>query len=180
MSQNDEIGKRIAELREICGFSQEDLAEELGLDLQTYVSYEKFGADIPIGAIFRIANKCGVDFTEILTGSSAKLNTYQVTRKGEGLEISRKEGYSYKDVAFRYGKKIMQPTIVTLGSGPAELNTHNGQEFNLILEGDVILSIDDREIVLREGDCVYLNPTHPHGHAAGSEGPCRFLAVISE
>ena len=179
MGQNDEIGRRIAELRDSCGFSQEDMAKELGLDLKMYVAYEEFGADIPIGAIFRIANKCGVDFTEILTGVNAKLDTFQVVRAGEGLEISRKPGYSYKDLAFRFGQKIMEPTMVSLEPGFAELNTHKGHEFNLVVKGAVKLIFEDKEIILNEGDSAYLNPAYPHGHEAVG-GPASFLAVISE
>jgi len=180
MGHNDEIGMRIAELREICGFSCEEMAEALGIDMETYTAYEKSGEDIPIGAIFRIANKCGVDFTEIVSGAGGKLDTYQVVRAGEGLEISRKPGYSYQDLAFRYGQKIMQPSLVTLGPSELELNTHEGQEFDYVVSGCMKLFIDDREIILSAGDSVYLNPTHPHGFMALGGEACTFLAVISE
>ena len=180
MGQNDDIGRRIAELRDICGFTQKEMASELGLDLKTYISYEEKGLDIPIGVIFRIANRCGVDFTEILTGVNAKLDTYHVVRSGEGLEVSRKPGYSYKDLAFRYGHKIMQPTMVTLETDFAELNTHKGQEFNLVVKGSLRLIVDGREEVLNEGDSVYLNAEIPHGHMSLNDESCTFLAVISE
>ena len=180
MGQNDEIGRRIAELRDICGYTQENMAVSLGLDLETYVEYEEKGADIPIGAIFKIANKCGVDFTEIITGKTAKLGTFQVVRAGEGLEVSRFPGYSYRDLAFLFGNKIMQPSMVTLETDKTELNTHDGQEFNFVVSGTIGLIIDDKEIALNAGDSVYLNPTIPHGHRALSDGPCVFLAVISE
>lgn len=180
MGQNDEIGRRIAELRDTCGFTVEDMASELGLDIKTYVAYEEKGDDIPIGAIFRIANKCGADFTEIITGVNAKLDTFQIVRAGEGLEVGRKPGYSYKDLAFRYGQKIMSPTMVTLGPGAAELNTHNGQEFNLVVKGSVKLVFGDREVILNEGDSAYLNAAVPHGHEDVGMGESVFLAVISE
>jgi len=180
MGQNDEIGKRITELRDICGFTQKEMASELGLDLKTYIGYEEKGLDIPIGIIFRIAHKCGADFTEILTGINAKLDTYQVVRAGEGLEVSRKPGYSYKDLAFRYGRKIMQPTMVTIETDYAELNTHKGQEFNLVVKGSLRLIFDGKEEVLNEGDSIYLNAEFPHGHKALNGEPCTFLAVISE
>ncbi len=180
MGHNDEIGMRITELRDICGFSQEDMAEALGIGIDVYRSYEKSGEDIPIGTIFRIANKCGVDFTEIITGSGGKLDTYQVVRAGEGLEISRKPGYSYTDLAFRYAQKIMQPTMVTLGPGEPELNSHEGQEFDYVVSGCMKLYFNDREIILGPGDSVYLNPTHPHGFSLVGGEPCVFLAVITE
>lgn len=181
MSRVNEIGERIAELRDACGFTMNEMAEAVGTDIKTYIAYEQSGEDIPIGIIFRIANKCGVDFNEIVTGNSAKLNTYQVVRAGEAMEIPRSESYIYKDLAWLYGQKIMQPSLVTLKSGAeAELNTHEGQEFDYVVSGSMVLYIDGREVKLSAGDSVYLNPTLPHGFSVSEDGSCTFLAVISE
>lgn len=180
MGHNDEIGRRIAELRDICGFTMKEMAEAVGVDLKTYISYEGSGEDIPIGVIFRIANKCNVDFTEIVTGHAAKLDTYQVVRAGEGMEVSRNPSYSYRDLAYLFGHKIMAPTMVTLTPGEPELNTHEGHEFDYIVSGSVRLFVDGREIILNAGDSVYLNPTLPHGFCVDEGGSCTFLAVIAE
>ena len=180
MGQNDEIGKRIAELREICGFTMKEMAEVVGTDLKTYISYESSGEDIPIGVIFRIANKCSVDFTEIVTGHAAKLDTYQVVRAGDGMEVSRNSDYSYRDLAYLFGHKIMAPTMVTLTGSVPELNTHEGHEFDYIVSGSMRLFVDGREMVLSAGDSVYLNPQLPHGFCVEGSEPCVFLAVIAE
>ena len=180
MSSVNEIGGRIAELRDACGFTMMEMAEALGIDLKTYLAYEQSGEDIPIGVIFRIANKCGVDFNEIVTGNSAKLNTYQVVRAGEGMEIPRSKEYIYKDLAWLYGQKIMQPSMVTLHTSQAELNTHEGQEFDYVVSGSMTVLIDGREVKLSAGDSVYLNPMLPHGFSVADGESCTFLAVISE
>ncbi|HRW57377.1 MAG TPA: helix-turn-helix transcriptional regulator, partial [Oscillospiraceae bacterium] len=78
MNVESGIPARIRELREVCGYSVEEFAEALGIDAKTYAGYEKDGADIPISVIFQVANKCSVDFNEIVTGTSAKLNTYHI------------------------------------------------------------------------------------------------------
>ena len=75
MDNMHEIAQRISGLRDACGYTQEELADELGLDRAVYAAYEENGEDIPISVIFQIANKFGVDFTEILTGNAAKLDT---------------------------------------------------------------------------------------------------------
>lgn len=180
MSSVNEIGARISELRDTCGFTMKEMADALGIDLKTYIDYERSGEDIPIGVIFRIANKCGVDFNEIITGHAAKLNTYQVVRAGDGMEIPRSEDYTYKDLAYLYGQKIMQPSMVTLHAAKAELNTHEGQEFDYVVAGSMKLHIDGREVKLTAGDSVYLNPTLPHGFSVADGESCTFLAVISE
>ena len=178
----NEIAERIRELREICGYSQEQLAKELNIELEVYKEYEVNGKNIPISVIYEIANKFGVDFTEITTGVEAKLNTYHIVHKGNGQSISRYPGYRFKDLAFRYSHKIMQPLLVTLDPSdePAKLVTHPGQEFNLVLKGTVCVVFEDKQLILNEGDSIYFNPTHPHGQKCVGDTKARFLTVIAE
>ena len=177
-----EIGQRIQGLREACEVSREDMAADLEVDLDTYISWEESGADVPISAIYHMAQRFGVEFTEILTGTAAKLDTFQVVRAGHGREVERYPGYHFEDLAFRYQRKIMQPLEVTIdpSDDPAKLVTHGGQEFNLVLEGTVVVVWGDREFYLNPGDSIYFNPTIPHGQRCGSEVPARFVTVIAE
>ena len=182
MYSNKEIAERLVGLREACGYSQEDLAAAIGVDAEVYKGYERNGEDIPISVIYQVAKLCGVDFADIITGISAKLDTYYIVKSGEGTSVSRYPGYDFKDLAFRYNNKIMQPLLVTLDPSdePAELVSHSGQEFNFVLSGTVILTFDDKELVLEQGDSIYFNPTHLHGQKCGSAKPAVFLTVIVE
>ena len=63
---------------------------------------------------------------------------------------------------------------------PAKLVTHGGQEFNLVLEGTVIVTIEDEEFALNAGDSIYFNPRLMHGQRCGSDIPARFVTVIAE
>jgi mannose-6-phosphate isomerase-like protein (cupin superfamily) len=177
-----EIGQRIQGLREACDVTREDMAADLDVSLEKYISWEESGADVPISAIYHMAQRFGVEFTEILTGTAAKLNTFQVVRSGEGREVERYPGYHFEDLAFRYQNKIMQPLEVTINPSdePAKLVQHTGQEFNLVLEGTLIVVWGTREFVLNPGDSIYFNPTIPHGQRCGGEVPARFVTVIAE
>ena len=178
----NEIASRIRELREVCGYTTEDLAKELNIDIDTYMEYENNGENIPISVIYEIASKFGVDFTEIITGVAAKLDTYHVVKKGDGKSINRYPGYRFEDLAFRYAHKIMQPLLVTLdpSDGPADLVSHTGQEFNLVLEGTLALVFEEKEIILHEGDSIYFNPAHKHGQKCVGNQKAIFLTVIAE
>lgn len=182
MSKKAEVGMRLAELRDACGFTREALAEELEISLDEYTRYEETGENIPISVIYRIAKKCDVDFTEIIYGTEAKLDTYHIVKAGEGKSVDRYPGYSFEDLAFRYKSKIMQPLLVKLDPSdkPAALVSHTGQEFNYVVEGKVVLVFDDKEFVLGEGDSVYFNPTHMHGQRCGGDTPAVFLTMIAE
>ena len=179
---NNDVAKRIAELRDVCGYTQEELANELGIDVKTYISYETDGVDIPISVIYHIANKFNIDFAEILTGVAAKLESHHIVRAGQGKDINRYPGYAYQDLAFRYAKKIMQPLLVTLepSDEAAALVSHAGQEFNMVLEGSIALTFEDEEIILNEGDSIYFNPLQKHGQRCVGDKTAKFLTVISE
>ncbi len=182
MSGISEIAARLRELREVSDYTIEQLATELNISPQAYKSYEENGGDIPISVIFEIANKFGVDFNEIVSGVPAKLDSYHIVRRGHGKEVNRNPEYHYEDLAFKYFGKIMQPLLVTLepSDKPAQLITHTGQEFNMVLEGVVVISIGDKEFTLTAGDSVYFNPTKPHGQRCGGNEKARFLTVIAE
>ena len=182
MNDYNEIGARLRELREVCDYSVEDLAAELNISPEVYASYEENGKDVPISVIYEIANKFKVDFTEIVTGQSAKLDTWHLIRRGGGKVINRNPEYHFEDLAYRYANKIMQPLLVTLepSDDVAKLITHSGQEFNMVLEGTVIVTLADKDFVLNPGDSIYFNPTIPHGQRCGGAVKARFLTVIAE
>ena len=75
----NEIAERLKGLREACGYTVEELCSELSFDVETYKKYEETGEDVPISTVYAVANKFGVDFTEIITGRSARLDTGKPT-----------------------------------------------------------------------------------------------------
>jgi len=184
MTQYDlsELGQRIKGLREACDVTTHEMAEDLGITVEQYRVYEETGADVPISVIFHMSQKFGVDMTEILTGVRAKLDTYQIVRRGEGREVDRTEGYAFEDLAWLYSNKVMQPLLVTLDPDGAEtdLVSHAGQEFNMVLEGTMEFRLLDQNFILGAGDCIYFNSMLPHGQACASSERTRFVTVICE
>ncbi|MDR2752456.1 MAG: cupin domain-containing protein [Clostridiales bacterium] len=177
-----QVSLRIRDLREISGYSENEVAGFLGVSEERYKEYEKNGEDIPISAIYKLASIYKTDTTDILLGKSPKLNTFSLVKRGEGIHVERFSGYEYENIAFRFTHRTMEPMIVTLkpgGERPAMV-THSGQELNYCLAGKVIVIYDDVEIELSPGDCAYFDPTHPHGQMAGNGGDAKFLTVINE
>jgi transcriptional regulator with XRE-family HTH domain len=176
------ISERIRELREIFDMTEEEMAKETGVDTSTYIEYEKSGKNIPISVLYHMSQKFGVDMSEILTGEPARISTMQVCRRGKGQTIDRYPGYMFESLAPRFTGKIMEPLLVTLlpGEPEAPLVKHGGQEFNLVLEGELAITYDDKEYILSAGDAVYFDPTHPHGQKAIGKEKARFLTVITE
>lgn len=180
--QMKELGERLCGLREACDMSVEEMAAELSVSPGTYREWEETGEDVPISALYHIARRFNVELTEILTGTSAKLDTYHVVRRGEGQEVDRFPGYHYDDMAWRYKGKVMQPLMVVLDptDEAAPLVTHQGQEFNFVVEGSIVFTFGDKEMVLNEWDSVYFNPEHPHGQRCHGDKTAKFITIITE
>ena len=76
----------------------------------------------------------------------------------------------------------MEPFIVTVEPKPGEpfhLNSHTGQEFDLVMRGTLELMIDRSIVVLEAGDSIYFDASHPHGMRALNDQPACFLAMIT-
>ena len=181
-SNENQIAARVREMREVMEFSQADVAAKLGIDLAQYQRYESGEATLPVSTIYALAGIFGVDFTTLLTGDAPRMGGYTIVRAGKGVRVNRNPEYHFQSLAFNFRNRTMEPMIVELAPGekPAGLVTHNGQEFNLVLEGIVVVVWGDREFRLEPGDSIYFNPTVPHGQRCGSDIPCRFLTVIAE
>ncbi len=177
-----ELAERIRGLREACDVSVEEMAADLDVSPETYLEWEETASDVPVSALYHISRKFGVDLTEILTGVSPKLNTYQVVRRGEGKLADRIPGYHFEDMAWRYQNKLMQPLVVVLDptSPQVDLVTHSGQEFNFVIEGQVCVTLGEKEIVLNPWDSIYFNPAIPHGQRAAGDVPAKFVTVVAE
>ncbi|MDR1117219.1 MAG: cupin domain-containing protein [Oscillospiraceae bacterium] len=176
------IALRIRELRDVYGYTAEEVAADLGLSVAQYTVYETEGADIPISVLYHLANKYGVDLTEILTGLTPRLDSLCVVPSGNGIKIDRYAQYHIQSLAHKFKDKVMQPMLVTLEPQSKEpaLVTHGGQEFNYVLRGSVYFLFDEKKLLLNTGDCVYFDPLHPHGQMAASGERAIFLTVITE
>ncbi|MDR0554382.1 MAG: cupin domain-containing protein [Treponema sp.] len=176
-----EVPRRIKELREILGISAMDMAEDIDISGETYSGYESGKLDIPISAMYKIANRLGVDLTVLITGEDPRMETAGVCRRGKGVQVERYPGYEFSSLAYNFKGRTMEPLLVFLDPAreSAAPVSHSGQEFNYVLEGTVKVKVGNREYTLEAGDSIYFNARLPHGQAAAG-GPARFITIIQE
>ena len=125
-----EVAERIRTLREIMGFTTQEMAETIGCTEAEYEAAENGETDFSFTFLFKCADKFGVDMIEILTGENPHLLFYSVVRKGEGLPIKRRSGFDYYHLAPYLKGKFCEPFLVTAPykaeeqEKPIELSTH--------------------------------------------------------
>jgi len=176
------IGARIKELREIEGISVESLARELNIESTLFSLYESGDTDIPVGFLYKVAHRFSIELSALLKGEEPKLHVYTIVRKGKGLNVERRKQYKYENLASNFIQKKAEPFIVTVEpiatNSQLEFNSHPGQEFNYVLEGTLMIVVDEHEIVLNSGDSIYFDSGYKHAMKALNNRQARFLAVI--
>ncbi len=179
-----EVAKRIHEMRDICGFSVEEMAEKAEVSVEQYLTYEAGGIDLPFTFIHKCALAFDIGITDLLEGHSAVLTSYTVTRKGKGQTTASENGIEIKNLAPKFRKKLSDPYMVRyeysaeLENKPIHTTTHAGQEFDLVISGKLKVKIGNHEEILEEGDSIYYNSSTPHGMIAIDGRDCVFLAMI--
>ena len=180
-----EIASRIKELREIMGWTAKEMAEKTEVCEEEYSIYENAGADLPFSFIHKCALSFGVDLTDLLEGNNqARLSTYTVTRKGKGQRTAKEEGIDIANLAPKFRGKIAEPYWVRYEYSaqqqdqPIQLDTHSGQEFDLVISGSLKVQVGNHVEVLHEGDSIYYNSSVPHGMIAVDGRECVFVAVV--
>lgn len=179
-----EVAQRIREMREIFGFTVEEMAQKTDVGAEEYVKYESGELDFPFTFIHKCTLAFGVGVSDLLEGKSANLLSYTVTRKGSGQQTAKEEGIVIQNLAPNFRKKISEPYFVryeyneALQDKPIHLTKHSGQEFDYIISGELKIQVGDHVEHLKEGDSIYYDSSTPHGMIAVGGKDCEFCAIV--
>ena len=178
------IAQRIREMREIIGYSTSTMAELLDIPEDQYIQYETGEQDLPFTFMHKCSMAFGVELTELLEGYSARLTSYNITRRGKGPVTASEDGITIQNMAAMFQNKMATPYWCTYKYDPELLTkpihtvTHAGQEFDLILKGTMKIRVGEHEEILHEGDSIFFKSSTPHGQIAVGGEDCTFLAMI--
>ena len=179
-----DVAARIREMRQIVGYTIQEMAEKTEISQELYIEYEAGTADLPFSFMHKCAKVFGLELTELLEGHSAKLSGYTVTRRGKGMVTASEDGITIQDMAAMFRQKLATPYWVTyeyseeLQNQPIHTSTHDGQEFDLVIRGAMRIRVGDHEEVLHEGDSIFYKSSTPHGMIAIDGEDCVFLSMI--
>jgi len=179
-----EVAGRIRELREITGFSQEEMARRTGISLEEYIACEAGQRNLSIAFLYRCTLSFGVDMGDLLEGRSPKLRSYALTRKGEGQRIEEAHHMVGYNLAAGFRNRIALPLYMEIKYRQGaeyediELVTHEGQECDIVIRGHMKIQIGGHSEVLGPGDTIYYDSSTPHGMIAVEGEDCAFYAIV--
>lgn len=177
-----QIGQRLKGLRDVLDIEASEVAALCGITTEQYEKMERGESELSVANLQKIAREYQVDLDVLLFGEEPHMSNYFLTRRGQGLSVERRKAYHYESLASGFLGRKAEPFIVTVSpkpdDAPRESNAHPGQEFNMVFEGTLELTIGEKVLTLNVGDSIYFDATQPHGMRALEGKPVKFLAII--
>ncbi|MFI3263937.1 MAG: XRE family transcriptional regulator [Rikenellaceae bacterium] len=176
-----DIALRLRGLRDVLDLKISEVAEICCVTTEQYELYESGTTDIPVGMLYCISKRYNIEMSALLFGEEPHMCSYFLTRKGTGAAVQRRKAYEYQSLAAGFVKRKADPFLVTVEPSKAEaatFNSHEGQEFSLVLEGKMLINVDGKELTLEEGDSIYFDSTRPHLIKALDDKKMKMLTII--
>ncbi len=177
-----QIGQRIIGLRDVLELSQQDMADACGVDIEKLQAAESGEGELSVSMLQQIARQYDIPLDVLMFGEEPRMMSYHLTRKNHGLNVERRKAYSYELLGHGFRNRKADPFLVTVSPKEegveAPLNSHDNQEFNLVICGRLEISIGKKKLVLEEGDSIYYDCNQPHGMRALDDKEVKFLCVV--
>jgi len=177
MAADPQLGERIRRLRLARDLTLKQVGERAGVS-PTHLSEIERGKTSPtVGALIRIARALGEEASRLVEAGP-----------GPGLALTRR---SDRTIVLSGGTLLrtvpgpIEPGDLTVAElllppgQPSPRQAEYGEEFLLVLEGAVELSLGDRRHALRAGDAIHFSATTPHDVRNAGTLPARVLWVTS-
>ena len=98
------------------------------------------------------------------------------------MQRTRNKSASYRYHALGKGKadRNMEPFYIDImpDDGPTALSSHQGEEFIIVVSGQLKVIYGKEEHLLGSGDTIYYNSIVPHHVGAVGGSPCSIFAII--
>jgi transcriptional regulator with XRE-family HTH domain len=176
------IGSRIRSIRTQQGRTLDDLAQACDCS-KSLISKIETGKVIPaLATLSKIANALGVRISALLEdGEDANPAITPNLIDQPDAFVATDKGYTIYAVAPHFLNKKMQPVLVYGCKGQVKPHsvTHAGEEFIIVLKGEVKAHIGNTEYTLKTGESIYFQSAYEHGFMPVTESAV-YLDVFVE
>ncbi|MEN6440637.1 MAG: cupin domain-containing protein [Syntrophobacter sp.] len=170
MNTDEKMGARIRRFREQRGLSLAEVCERSGLRPEFIQAVEEENIYPSLGPLLKIARVFGIRLGTFLDDQFSQ-DPLIVRKEERKEELSMLKGKG-KAVALKFhslgrGKKDrhMEPFYIEILPEPAEdkkPSFHEGEEFIVVISGEVEVNYGNEVHILKSGDSIYYNSVVPH------------------
>jgi transcriptional regulator with XRE-family HTH domain len=158
-----EIGRKIKELRESRNLNIKQLASAALCSSSLISQLERGKVDPSISTLKKIARALDVNIVDFFT--FVHKDNDVVIKEEERIDLQL-NGWDARiqSLIRAIGKKRMQPfyTVIKPGGGSHGLYSHDGEEFGIVLKGEMELVLKDETYKVGENDSFYFSSQIPH------------------
>lgn len=173
------IGARIRKLRIDRDKTLQSLADATGLSASLLSLVERGKTSPSIGTLVAVSHALGVHMSDLITSDSVDTRA-PVCRVDEQPVFESKGGGHRRRVAADdrvRGVEIAENTFAPGGTSALSALHHGGYEYGLLLEGELTITVDGEDHVLRPGDMISYDSTRPHRITNTGTRPARAVWV---
>jgi len=184
LKEKESLGDRLRKARERRGLTIKELSTRTGIETDILKSIEANEMTPPLGGLVKLGKALDTRMSYFISSGVDKPVTVVHADQRRPVSrnikaVSERYGYFYESLAPEKANRRMEPFIVTLvPCDVVEPSTHDGQEFLLVLEGQMVARVGDRTESLGPGDAIYYDSSEPHYVRCAGGSKAKILAVI--
>jgi len=174
------IGEVIKKLRLEKGWTIRELSAKTGLSVGFLSNVERDINSPTISSLAKICNALETNLVSLFENgaSDEKIVTKKSERKILVKSKQSKTIYEYLSPPH----KNLKATCIKMEPGGdygEGLNGHKGDEFGIVLEGVMEVSVGNEVYILEEGDSIYIKAYIPHKYRNIGNTPCSSIWVVN-
>ncbi len=172
------IGKKIRQLRTMYNLTQEELANRLELTKGYISQLENDLTEPSVSTLEDIVLALGTNLSDFFKDDNSREKI--VFRKNDYF-VKENPGFNITWLITNSQKNEMEPILVSiLPNSQTDLDyPHEGQEFGYVLEGEVLLCIDNNRYQLKKGESFYFDSIKNHYLKNVKDKVCKIIWVTS-
>ncbi len=180
VQENEAIGRQLHEWRTRKGLTLQQLADQVGLSA-AFISQVENGKSSPSIANLRIlARELGHRVVEFFTDELIEDPVVLAEDMWTKVDMPGWNA-TIRQMVRIAGNKQMQPfyTVIKPGCGSPELYAHPGEEFGVVLSGEMILTVGENTYRVKALSSFYYSCLLPHSWVNEGKEDCVVIWVVS-
>ena len=185
MISEENIGKKVREIRQSKGITLQQLAEMTDFTKGYISKLEHSEKGPPVATLMRIAKALKVTVSDILE-EQGETDRFSLVKPEERVVIARKDTpdeYHYEFLAHKFSQRFMDVYMVTRKPHSKKKLVsfrHQGHEILYVVKGSMEFFHDGNRYLIEEGDCLYFDASYEHhGNNLGDTDVKLFMVICN-
>ncbi|WP_066291639.1 cupin domain-containing protein [Bacillus sp. FJAT-29937] len=175
----EEVSRKIKEIRIEMGLTLKDLSEKTDLSVSFLSQVERGASSIAITSLKKIADSLKVPITIFFEDFTT--NNHLIKVEDQKPFQIQGTGNQYVRLGGEFLGRTIEPLLVKFPPGQLDdkKNSHPGEEFYYVLDGTLIVEIEEKEYVVKAGDSIHFPSNIPHTMTNPTNKDVSVLAVVT-